>query len=84
MCKVADSEPHEGNQTCSFGETEIRKSRRIIFDNNFLEIMDYQDFEARFIIKCSSIESSFTEVGLSFEVLTDELKPVVAENIQTE
>ena len=40
-----------------------------------LEVLEYQDFDARMIIKISSIESSFEKVELPFETLLEEIKP---------
>ena len=59
-CKIADCDPHEGNQNCSYGETSFRNSRWIIFSNNVLESLDHQDFDPRININGSSIESSCT------------------------
>ena len=34
-CKVADCDPHEWNQTCSYGEIPFRYSKWINFNNSF-------------------------------------------------
>ena len=46
-CKVADCDPHETNENCSYGETSVRFQGWIIFSKNFLEFLDYQDFDPR-------------------------------------
>ena len=81
-CKVADCDFYEGNQNWNYGETPFRQWKRILFSNNFLEILDYQVFDGRIIFNCFSIESSSKEVKVSIAVLTDELKPVVFEKSQ--
>ena len=59
-------------------------SRSIILINNFLEVLDYQDFDARININGFSVKSSSTGVRLSLQILIDELKPGFAEKIQFE
>ena len=46
-CKVADLDQHEGNQACTYGETPLGYSVTINFSINILQILDYQDFDAR-------------------------------------
>ena len=83
-CKVADCGLHEGNQTCNYGETTFRSSRSTILINNFLEILDWQEFNPRININDLSVKSSFTWARFSLEILIDELKPRVAEKLQFE
>ena len=57
----------------------------MLFRNNFLEILDCQEFVSRINDNGFSIESPPPqEQGLSFEILIVELKPVVAEKFQFE
>ena len=83
-CTVAECVPHEANQTCSYGETPFPQSRSIIFSNNFLETLDYQDLDPRIDNKGFSVDSSSTGVQLSIGILIDELKPGVSGKIQFE
>ena len=83
-CKVAVYDHHEVKQTCSYAESPFWYSRWTFLINNFLEFLDYQDFDARMKISGFSIESSSTRVRLSYEILIDELKPGVAEKIEFE
>ena len=78
-CKVVDFDP---NQNCSHKETPIGWTKSIIFGNNFLENLDYQDFVARIKFDDFSIECFCTEVKVLIEILIDELKPGVDETIQ--
>ena len=78
-----ECDPHEGNQTCSYGETSFQKSSRINFNNKFREILDYRNFDARIRINNFSIESSSTRVKDPIETLIDEIKPIVAEISKT-
>ena len=48
-------------------------------NNNFLEKLDHQDFDARIKIIGFSMESTSTGVRFTNGTLIDELKPVVAE-----
>ena len=66
------------NHTNSYGETTFRLPKRNNFENSFLEVLDYQDFDARISIQGISIETSTTEVGLSIEFSLEELNPVVS------
>ena len=60
------------------------KRDEYLFNNNFLKIFDYQGFVANIKIIGFSIENSSTGVKLSFDILIDDLKPVVAEKGQNE
>ena len=78
-CNVADCDPHERNQGWCDWETPFRLSRWISFGNNFLEILDNQNFNARIKISGFSIESSSTGVIFSIENLPEEIKHAVLE-----
>ena len=78
-CKVAYCNPHEGNQTCSPGETQFQSARWTIFSKKFLEILDYQDFDAKININSFQNEPYPTGLKLSIETLLEETKPVVIE-----
>ena len=47
-----------------------------MFSNNFPEILDYQDFDARMNIRKYLTEPSSTGVNFSTKTLLTELKPV--------
>ena len=83
-CKVADLDQHEGNQACTYGETPLGYSVTINFSINILQILDYQDFDAR--IKVNSFKNipSSTGAQLLTDVLLDELKPEVEEEKEIE
>ena len=49
------------------------------FENKLLEILDYQVFDARIIIKTFSSESSFGGVGLPIETLLEKIRPEAIE-----
>ena len=51
ICEVADCEPQELKQTCSYRKTQFRQSRGIFLKKNFLEILDRQEFDAGINIK---------------------------------
>ena len=76
-CNVGDCDPHKGIQNGSSGGIPFRQSRRIIFINNCLEIVDHQEFDARISINGFWIKWLSTRVWLSVEILIDERKPVV-------
>ena len=57
---VADCDPHEGNQTCSYVEAPFYIGDRSFLKKFFLESLDQQDYEVArvevnsFLIKCFS------------------------------
>ena len=63
-------------------EKHLFGDRGSFFSNNFLEKLDYQDFDAKIKIKTFSIGSYFPRVGLSNEISIYEIKRGVAEKIQ--
>ena len=56
----------------------------IIFSNNILQNLDYQDFTARISYNKISIKSCSPVVRLLFEFFIEELEPGVADIIQFE
>ena len=46
--------------------------------------MDYQDFDLGITTNGISIDSAFEELTLSFQILIEEIEPVVAEKSQFE
>ena len=52
--------------------------------NKFLEILRYQDFDARIKINSFSVKSSSTGVQLSYKTLLEEIKPVITEKYEVE
>ena len=54
----------------------------MVFSSNFVEFLDYQDFDARISVNGFSIESSSTTSRLLIENLIHELKPGFDEKIQ--
>ena len=80
--KVAECDPREGNQTCSYGETPFRKSMWISFNINFPEILDYNDFDAEINIRNFLNEWFATGVKFSIETFQEEIKHLVQEKFE--
>ena len=66
------------------GKLPFRLSKRIIFNENFLETLDYQDFEAKIKINGFSIDFSSRGIRLSINFFLEEIEPLVIEEDEIE